>query len=65
MKKIGIIGCGRISHKHIAAIKNNKNKFRIVSVCDTNYDKASKIAKIINVSLFFNCLMENTIKFLI
>ncbi len=63
MKKIGIIGCGRISHKHIAAIKNNKNKFRIVSVCDTNYDKASKIAKIINVNAYPNIklMMKNEI----
>ena len=41
MKKIniGIVGCGRISHKHIESIIFNKDKFNLVSICDSDEKK--------------------------
>lgn len=38
--KVAIIGCGRISHKHIEALINNNKEAVIVSVCDIIEDKA-------------------------
>jgi predicted dehydrogenase len=38
---IAIIGCGRISKKHIEAIK--KNNLNLVAVCDIDIEKAKKI----------------------
>lgn len=39
--KIALIGCGRISKKHIEAIK--KNNLELVAVCDIDIKKAKKI----------------------
>ena len=38
--KVAIIGCGRISHKHIEALIKNNKEAVIVSVCDIIEDKA-------------------------
>ncbi len=38
--KVGIIGCGRISSKHIEAIINNRERMELVSVCDIFEDRA-------------------------
>ncbi|MCP4482331.1 MAG: Gfo/Idh/MocA family oxidoreductase [bacterium] len=32
--KVALIGCGRISYKHVEAINNNKNKLKLVAACD-------------------------------
>jgi predicted dehydrogenase len=37
---MAIIGCGRISYKHIEAIVNNHNELSLLSVCDLDQDKA-------------------------
>ena len=45
MKKItcSIIGCGRIFSKHEHALSLDlKNKYKIISICDTNYNRAKK-----------------------
>ncbi|GAB6045535.1 Gfo/Idh/MocA family oxidoreductase [Caminibacter profundus] len=39
--KIAIIGCGRISKKHLEAIK--ENDLELVAVCDINLERAKKI----------------------
>ncbi len=41
MKKIniGIVGCGRISKKHIESILFNHNKFNLISICDIDNSK--------------------------
>ena len=46
MKKIniGIVGCGRISHKHIEAILYHEDKFNLLSLCDTNKDKLDALS---------------------
>lgn len=42
MKKIrfAILGCGRISYKHVDAILNNKDEAELVAVCDIKKEKA-------------------------
>ena len=38
--KAALIGCGRISFKHIEAIVNNKDQIELVAVCDPVTEKA-------------------------
>ena len=54
MKKLSvcIIGAGRIFHKHLAAFKNNKNKFVIESICDANPKKLNNLSKKKNIKYF-------------
>ncbi|WP_142412984.1 Gfo/Idh/MocA family protein [Hathewaya massiliensis] len=40
MLKFAIIGCGRISYKHVEAIVSNKEEAVLVSVCDVVEEKA-------------------------
>lgn len=44
MKKlrVAIIGCGRISYKHIDALVNNYENLDLVAVCDINIENANK-----------------------
>ena len=37
--KVGIVGCGNISHSHMAAYKKNKN-IEVVACCDINKQRA-------------------------
>lgn len=45
MNKINfaIIGCGRISHKHVEALANNFDKANLVAVCDIIEEKADEL----------------------
>ena len=57
MKKIScsIIGCGRISRRHIDVIlKSLQKKFKIISVCDIDKSKAEATGKMISVPYFNN-----------
>jgi predicted dehydrogenase len=38
--KTALIGCGRISHKHIEGLVNNREKARLVAVCDLIEERA-------------------------
>lgn len=38
--KIAIVGCGRISYKHVEALINNSQQAKLVAVCDIIEDKA-------------------------
>lgn len=38
--KFAILGCGRISYKHVEALINNKNDTELVAVCDVIEEKA-------------------------
>lgn len=40
---IALVGCGRISKRHVDAINNNKN-LKIVGVCDIDADKATELS---------------------
>ena len=44
MLNFAIIGCGRISYKHVEALANNNSEARLVAVCDTIKEKAVKRA---------------------
>ncbi len=48
MKKIGLVGCGRISKRHIEAI-NAVNGVEIAYVCDKKEDRAKAAADLLNV----------------
>lgn len=60
--KYALIGCGRISHKHIEAAKNNG--VEIVALCDKNVLNMENLAKVFNlqdgVNLYtdYNQLLE-------
>lgn len=43
--KFAIIGCGRISYKHVEALVNNKEEAELVAVCDIVKEKAEGRAK--------------------
>ena len=38
--KFAIIGCGRISYKHVEALSNNINEAELVATCDVVLEKA-------------------------
>ncbi len=40
--KIAIIGCGRISFKHLEAIKHNHDELELIAVCDVIKDRAEE-----------------------
>lgn len=40
MLKFAIIGCGRISYKHVQAVVDNHPNAKLVAVCDVVYEKA-------------------------
>ncbi|AWZ49121.1 oxidoreductase [Clostridiaceae bacterium 14S0207] len=42
MLKLAIIGCGRISYKHVEAIISNKDEAVLVAVCDVVKEKAEE-----------------------
>lgn len=43
--KFAIIGCGRISYKHVEALVNNRKKAELVCTCDIIHEKAEKRKK--------------------
>jgi predicted dehydrogenase len=45
MIRMALIGCGRISYKHIEAIEKNKGKVELVAVCDIKEEKALQRAE--------------------
>ena len=61
MKKIAIIGCGKIFSKHYEAIKIQKRKkMRLVAVCDKNNTLLNQIKdKTINKYTNLNDLFKN------
>ena len=51
--KFAIIGCGRISKKHIELfIKKRITKGILVGICDTNIDKAKKYSLLYKIPFF-------------
>ena len=52
--KIGLIGCGRISLQHLAAINNFKNQIQLVAVSDINKEKARKVGQKYNIPFYIN-----------
>ena len=43
--RFGLIGCGRISFKHIEALVNNHDKAELVALCDLEIEKAELLKK--------------------
>ncbi len=42
--RFGLVGCGRISHKHLEAIKQHSSSCELISVCDSNPKILEQIA---------------------
>ncbi|WP_229775565.1 Gfo/Idh/MocA family protein, partial [Anaerosalibacter bizertensis] len=57
MLKFAIIGCGRISHKHIEALVNNSEEAELVAVCDIIPEKMDK-----DVEEYYESLEEMGLK---
>ena len=53
MKKIALVGCGRISKRHIEAIHDTKG-IEIAMVCDIIEERAKKTAEMLNVPYVTN-----------
>ena len=60
MIKIGLVGCGRISSKHIDAIEKNHH-LKLVSVCDIVKDKLDILNQKYKVSTYsdYDIMLEN------
>lgn len=48
MIKVALVGCGRISNRHVEAIRNNEN-IEIVCVCDIKEEKAQALGNTLGV----------------
>lgn len=51
--KFAIIGCGRISYRHIEAIRSN-DRAELVALCDLNLDRARERAEGLGVKVYQN-----------
>lgn len=55
MLKVALVGCGRIAKRHSELLGNDKIKnASLVSVCDTDKNKAEKISKQFNVPYYLD-----------
>ena len=51
--KFALVGCGRISGKHVGVISKHLNDMaRLVAVCDTNYERAKKVGLENNIPFY-------------
>ena len=58
-----VFGCGRISKRHAEVLSINlKNKFKIISVCDKNIQKAQILGKKLSVPFFDNFIKMHKYK---
>ena len=52
--KIAVVGCGRISNKHIEAIQKHEDSLELVAVCDSNQELLNKASDNLNVQGFYS-----------
>lgn len=64
MLKFAIIGCGRISHKHIEALVSNFGEAELVAVCDIIPEKMDKVAEEYHVLMKKNKKLQHNGKHL-
>lgn len=60
--KIAVIGCGRISKNHFAAIKKHANELELCAICDSDSDALIRATSEYNVPAFadFETLLDKT-----
>ncbi len=46
--KIALIGCGRISKKHIQAIESNIDRIELIALCDNNQSNLDEVSEIVS-----------------
>mgnify|MGYP003300147066 CR=1 FL=1 len=59
MVKVGLVGCGRISNRHVDAILANKGKVKIAWVCDKKEERAKALAEKLGCNYCTNYLDLN------
>ena len=59
MVKVGLVGCGRISNRHVDAILANKGKVKITWVCDKKEERAKALAEKLGCNYCTNYLDLN------
>ena len=52
MIKLALVGCGRISEKHIKALSKHQNRSEIVAICDQRVERLSFAKK--QIESFFD-----------
>jgi len=55
MKKICLVGCGRISQRHVQVLTQMPD-FRLVAVCDVNADRAKATAEPLGIPFYLDAL---------
>ena len=55
--KVGIVGCGSISHSHTQSYQKNPN-IEIIACCDINLKRAENYAKIYNIKSYYGSIDE-------
>jgi len=73
--RFGIIGCGRVSPKHVEALANNFSKAELVALCDLEEEKAYELStgtrtswkqrdlifpKLLHIRIICRCLADMT-----
>ena len=58
--KVALIGCGRISGKHIEAIQKYKSDLELVAICDTDEDVLNGVSSNLDVQSFSS--LDNALK---
>ena len=58
MFRVGIIGCGRISHKIAEGVADNSNKMNLVALCDVLQGKMIKTEEVYNKKLKGNKVLN-------
>ena len=59
MVKVGLVGCGRISNRHVDAILANKGKVKVAWVCDKKEERARALAEKLGCNWCTNYLELN------
>ena len=52
--KLALVGCGRISYKHLQAISDNEQDIKLIAVCDSNVQSADQCAQDNHISAFYD-----------
>ncbi|KTD60732.1 Gfo/Idh/MocA family protein [Legionella shakespearei] len=56
--RIALIGCGRISHKHLEAIYQNRDRLELVALCDIDQTRKDSV----NIDVPFYTSLESLVK---
>jgi UDP-N-acetyl-2-amino-2-deoxyglucuronate dehydrogenase len=52
--KVALVGCGRISQKHFAALKEHNDSLELIAICDNNPEVLDKHKELLNVDGYYS-----------